>query len=499
LLVVILNRFLNWPDGVDRTFPNVTLKRNTWDDYGFRTTFEATLWIEEDYSIDLGEVKIGREGMKSTTSPVRVEIPEPFSELPPEFFSLGQDRSYYRALEPLSAALQADFANSMRDIPMLGLDRERLEREDVYRISLLRFSTAMAALDAAAERFATVVEARVNRFRFETTLDGARGPHVIPFDFEADAGVPHRINVLVGANGVGKTQVMARLAALLSGFEDSETVKERKASGQTFEVLGSLTPRPSVYAVLAVSFSAFDDFDIPNASESQNFEYSYCGLRLPEGGIADKAALAKRIASAVRSMNDEQKGVLRHVIDAVLPELAEIAVESNKLYNRLSAGQRIVLNIICDVIRRIRERSLVLLDEPETHLHPQLLATFISVLGMILEKYDSFAVIATHSPLAVQQIVAKRVHVIRRMAERLPLVASPSIETFGASLTDITREVFDAIESDRDYRDALDQLLELHGGDAEAVKALFPKGLGLSAEIYLESQASQSPTPRADF
>lgn len=496
MLVVVLNRFLNWPDGIERRFPNVTLKRNSWDDYGFRTTFEATLWLEEDHSVELGELKIGREGMKSTTSSGRVEIPESFDELPLEYFSLGQNRSYYHALESLDGVLRMDFATSLRDIPILGLDREQLELEDVYRISLLRFSTAMAAMDAAAERFAPAVKARVDRFRFEATLDGASGPHVIPFDFEADSGIPHRINVLVGANGVGKTQVMARLAALLSGFEDSETVKERKASGQTFEVLGSLTPRPSLYAVIAVSFSAFDDFDIPTATESQNFEYSYCGLRLPDGRIADKAALAKRIATAVRNMDDAQKDVLRHVIDAVLPELAEIAVESSKLYNRLSAGQRIVLNIICDVIRRIRERSLILLDEPETHLHPQLLATFISVLGLILEKYDSFAVIATHSPLAVQQIVAKRVHVIRRMAERVPSVAPPSLETFGASLTDITREVFDAIESDRDYRDALDQLLEMHGRDAEAIKALFPRGLGMSAEIYLESQASASPAPR---
>jgi predicted ATP-dependent endonuclease of OLD family len=132
---------------------------------------------------------------------------------------------------------------------------------------------------------------------------------------------------------------------------------------------------------------------------------------------------------------------------------------------------------------------LVLIDEPETHLHPQLLATLLTAINSLLEAYDSFSVIATHSAIAVQQVAAKRVHMIRRISETTPDVSSPSIETFGANLTDITREVFDAAENDRDYREALDRLLDAHKGDVEKVKSLFPLGLGLAAEIYLTSQA----------
>jgi ABC-type branched-subunit amino acid transport system ATPase component len=498
LLIVLLNKFHNWPEEHDRVFPHIALKRDLWDDYNFQTTFGAELFISEYHHIDLGQVKIGRRGMKAADPAMRDQLPEISPGLPANHFSLGQDGEYYEMLNSIEPDLRRDFAESMRDIPMLGLTAEEFDNEDVFRISLLRFSSALHAMDTAYQLFDGAPERKIDRFTFEATLEGASKSHVIDFDFRKDLGVPHRMNILVGANGVGKTQVLARLAVLLSGFEERGTEKARKALGQTFEVLGDLKPRPSVYRVIAVSFSAFDDFDIPSASQVGNVDYAYCGLRLTGGGIADKKVLQRRISSAVRSMNEEQKDMLRQVVEAIFPELSNVSLTSIKLYRRLSAGQRIVLNIVCDLLLRIGERSLILLDEPETHLHPALLTTLLSVVAALLDTYDSFAIVATHSPIAVQQVVAKRVHIIRRIADGIPAVGHPPSETFGANLTDITREVFDAAESDRDYRDALDELLKSHGGDADAVRRLFPNGLGTSADIYLDSRAKAVAAKRAE-
>jgi predicted ATPase len=498
LLIVLLNRFHNWPEDQERIFPHIALKYDHWDDYGFKTTFGVELLISEYHRIDLGNVKIGRRGMKITDGPMRQQLPAISPGLPADHFSLGQELDYYKKLEAVAADLRADFAESMRDVPMLGLNLEELDGEEVFGVSLLRFSSAMQAMDTAASLFGPAPERRVDKFTFESTLEGASKPHVIEFDFERDLGVPHRMNVLVGGNGVGKTQVMARLAVLLSGFEERGTEQARRAAGETLQVLGGLTPRPSVYRVIAISFSAFDDFDIPTKSQSDNIDYIYCGLRLPDGGIADNDVLRKRISKAVREMDEEQNDMLRQVVEAIFPEISDVNLRSIKLYRSLSAGQRIVLNIVCDLLLRIGERSLILLDEPETHLHPQLLTTLLSVIAELLEAYDSFAIVATHSPIAVQQVVAKRVHIVRRIANGVPAVAHPPIETFGANLTDIVREVFDAAESDRDYRDALDALLESHGGDADAVRRLFPNGLGMGADIYLESRAKSGRSSRAE-
>jgi ABC-type branched-subunit amino acid transport system ATPase component len=494
LLLVFLNRYHNWPDERTREYPHVALKADSWDDYGFKTQYDVTLYIDQDTRVDLGNVKIGHAVMVPRDRAAKPEWKGYSDGLPADFFSLGQDFEYYERLHKLDRDIQMQFATAMRDIPMLGIDREELEGHEVFRVSLLRFSTAMAALDAASELYNQGREERPRyQFQMEAMLTKGGLPHEVPFDFDPNSLLPGRVNVLVGANGVGKTQLMARLAVLLTRFEDKETIEQRKAAGETFEVLGTLSPRPSFKGVIAVSFSAFDDFEIPKAADVQNFKYAYCGLRGQGGDIASKSAIERRISSAVRKMDARQKNILRLALDLILPDRSgNLEKSANAIYSRLSAGQRIVLNIICDLITNIDRGTLVLFDEPETHLHPQLLATLLSVVNDILVASDSFAVIATHSPIAVQQVPASRVHVVHRIEPGVPAVSKPPIETFGANLSDIIREVFDTVESDRDYRDTLDTLLEKFDGDVGQVEKLFDRGLGLNAQIYLASRRREN-------
>lgn len=519
--IVLLNRFHDWPDGVERTYPCLTLRRNTWNDYGYETLFNtATIRLSDDERFELGSVKIGRFGYTTDDPSMRSALPVELPGLGAEYFSLGQDVDYYERLGKLDPELRTQYAFAMRDIPILGLPITALEKEEVFRVSLLRDSSARQALDELYTRFGHVKE-QVEAFTFSTQLDGAAGPHEIPFDFNEQDGLPHRINVLVGVNGVGKTQVMARLALLMSGFQEEAKAEALRIEGKTSEALGSLSPQPSLYGVIAVSFSAFDDFELPATPASgpadgeraagdrrgqdadnpdpqddpvPEFQYVYCGLREAGGTISQEAGLATRIPDAVRKMSAAQLRLLKHAIGEVMPtrNISADAIDSAEFYRTLSAGQRIVLNIICDLILHIRKRSLILLDEPETHLHPQLLTTLLSLVNDLLVANDSFAVIATHSPIVVQQVLAKRVHKIRRVDGDIPQVSSPEIETFGENLTEIVRSVFDALESDRDYEEVIDRLLERHGRNADRVLALFEGRLGLNAQIYLRSRGAEA-------
>jgi hypothetical protein len=518
--IVLLNRFHDWPDGVERTYPCLTLRRNTWNDYGYETLFNtATIRLSDDERFELGSVKIGRFGYTTDDPSMRSALPVELPALGGEYFSLGQDVDYYERLGKLDPELRKQYAVAMRDIPILGLPIAELEKEEVFRVSLLRDSSARQALDEIYTLFGHVKEP-VEAFTFRTQLDGAAGPHEIPFDFKEQGGLPHRINILVGVNGVGKTQVMARLALLMSGFQEEAKAEALRVEGKTSEALGSLSPQPSLYGVIAVSFSAFDDFELPGKPASEpaageqlpaepaanadgpdpqddpapKFHYVYCGLREAGGTISQEAGLATRIPDVVQKMSAAQRLLLQQAIAEVLPaqNTPDGAIDSIAFYRRLSAGQRIVLNIICDLILHIRKRSLILLDEPETHLHPQLLTTLLSLVNDLLVANDSFAVIATHSPIVVQQVLAKRVHKIRRVDGDIPQVASPEIETFGENLTEIVRSVFDALESDRDYEEVIDRLLERHGRNADQVLALFEGRLGLNAQIYLRSRGVEA-------
>lgn len=493
---VVLDRFKNWPTSApaDTGQLIVTLHRNTWNDYGFLTLFEATLLNGPNaVSTKLGHVKIMRRG-QTTEERTYSLLPTAFTDLDDEFCSLGQDLAFYECLCSVGTDVATTYANSLNDVAFHSQLRSSFENEDAFRVSLLRTSDALEAMEKAAALFGRAEAEKIDFFEVRTQFPGALDEHRLQFDFRPYQGLPHRMSVLVGLNGVGKTALMARLAFLITRFESDAKQQERTAAGETFESLGIIKPRPSLYTVIAVSFSAFDDFELPKVGEVDRYRYVYCGLRKLTGGFRSEAEISSRVITLVGRMSDQQKAYLMHVMPLVLhrddcADFIDQPTRNRNFYRALSAGQRIVLNIICELILSVGERSLILLDEPETHLHPQLLSTLLAVVGDVLKATNSFAIVATHSPIVVQQVPSRSVHVIRRVMDR-PIILHPRIECFGENLTEIVRTVFDAAESDRDYEQVIDELLEANNNQASAVEELFDGMMGLNARLYLQSKVA---------
>ena len=69
----------------------------------------------------------------------------------------------------------------------------------------------------------------------------------------------------------------------------------------------------------------------------------------------------------------------------------------------LSSGQAILAHFVTALMAWIEPNSLILFDEPETHLHPNAVATLFNVFVKILRDNESFAVIATHSPIVCRK------------------------------------------------------------------------------------------------
>ncbi|WP_421800852.1 AAA family ATPase [Granulicella sibirica] len=127
--------------------------------------------------------------------------------------------------------------------------------------------------------------------------------------------------------------------------------------------------------------------------------------------------------------------------------------------------------------------SLVLFDEPETHLHPSLAAALMKCLRLLLQETSSFAVIATHSPVVIQETPSRNVYLVRRNGKSTT-IESTSIETYGENIGIITSEVFDPNASESDYRHTL-QRLSTHSMDE--IDELFAKPLGVQARSYIRS------------
>ena len=127
---------------------------------------------------------------------------------------------------------------------------------------------------------------------------------------------------------------------------------------------------------------------------------------------------------------------LSKLIDNSLPQY-----EILKIIRKMSSGHASVLLIITQLVAKVEEKTLVLLDEPESHLHPPLLSAFVRALSDLLDNRNGVAIIATHSPVVLQEIPRSCVWKIERTG-KITNPYRPSVETFGENVGVLTREVF---------------------------------------------------------
>jgi len=102
-------------------------------------------------------------------------------------------------------------------------------------------------------------------------------------------------------------------------------------------------------------------------------------------------------------------------------------------------------------------RSLFLLDEPETHFNPSWKAKFLSSLRFCFEqeKEDSDEtmremLITTHSPFLISDTNSNYVRVFKKKKKKITC-KKPNFQTLGASINDLTVEIFDKENTIGDY------------------------------------------------
>ena len=129
-----------------------------------------------------------------------------------------------------------------------------------------------------------------------------------------------------------------------------------------------------------------------------------------------------------------------------LSELADLPVDEQEAATRAvfapaSSGHKIVLLTISRLVELVSERTLVLVDEPEAHLHPPLVMALVRALSGLLAHRNGVAILATHSPVVVQEVPKSCVTLMFRTGDDVS-VERPQIETFAENLGVLTREIF---------------------------------------------------------
>ncbi|HCT77517.1 MAG TPA: hypothetical protein DGG94_13070 [Micromonosporaceae bacterium] len=440
------------------------LVTNNWNDYGYYTLF--TLWHGDGQRArEIGTVKIGRLGMDADTDR-RPEPPDVFEVLDEEFFSLGQDASYYEALRDLDGETGQAILRALRDVALDQSLFERVREEHVTRVSLLR----SVQEHTATQQFHRIALGGLTltpyRFSFHSPLlDNDQLPLRLTFAVEPASQPPTNIHVLIGSNGVGKTRLLNLLARAVA----DGGVTEAEVGTVTDDLEGSDRPFANM---ISVSFSAFDPFTpvrVPNGTA-----HAYLSLNRPivddaqPMPLKDHEALAGEFSTSMFGLTAERLQLWLQAIgnlesdplfkDAEISSLAQTrhiggSIQPAEVFQRLSSGHKIVLLTITRLADLVSERTLVLIDEPETHLHPPLLASFMrAVSGLLLDR-NGVAIIATHSPVVLQETPRSCVWKIRRSGS-LVTAERPEIETFGENVGILTREAFGLqVEASGHYRD----------------------------------------------
>lgn len=471
-----------------------------WDDWGkYRTQFQLIVFDAEGELHRVGEVKIGHIGLlpgkeiaESTRAPA---IEHSFDELPEHYFSLGQSENYYETLNTLSSELREQVLLGLRD---LAWDIERfsqVENEDVVSESLLRG----LSLRNVRTKFSRLAKgnAKLTPFKFSYLFprraDNAGQPPDLEFLVTPDSVPLTNVHVVVGRNGAGKTTCMHGLGRALLGVASTEEKPVGTLSAADVDEEWQFS------GLVFVAFSAFDDFEMPPQVEGLKAEL--IGLRnaTPDGTIGRPKTPKQLEDDFAKSLNRCQHGPrekrwLEAVValendplfkEANVGRLVELEGEifheyARTLFKKLSSGHKIVLLTITRLVELVDERTLVLLDEPEGHLHPPLLSSFVRALSDLLIKRNGVAIVATHSPVVLQGVPASCVWLLRRQglesaAER------PEMETFGENVGVLTHAVFGLEVTNTGFHKLISDAVEKDGLDFEGVRAKFESQLGAEA------------------
>ena len=483
----------------------VLLWTDNWDDwFTYSTQYVVFVYDDGGNRHRIGNVKIGQFGMKPEQR--RPDLKEEFEFIGDEFFSLGQDDEYYENLTKLGTDIRDRVLRGLGDIALdsdLGL---RAMNEKVTGVSLLR-SVTKSTVEGQFRRLATG-GARLNEFRFVyTTPPNPRKiteRAVLSFEVKPNSMPPSNIHVLIGRNGVGKTHMLNNM---------SKAIIESEPDEATFGIFECTTDEKSSFAnLVSVTFSAFDPFEpLPNRKDRlEGLPCAYVGLKRPgkntKGGplppktpeklseefgasvlVCSQGARLSRWRRALEMLETDPIFKTNDVASLADPamEEKEIRFAARKLFGKMSSGHKIVLLTITRLVETVEERTLVLLDEPEAHLHPPLLSAFVRSLSDLLVNRNGVAIIATHSPVVVQEVPKSCVWKIRRSG-RSVVVERPEIETFGENVGILTREIFGLEVTDAGFHRLLRESVQSTDTLAQAF-AKFEGELGGEARALIRA------------
>lgn len=474
-------------------YPAFVLVADGWDDFGVESTFDLFYYADITNITHIGSVKIIHKTemtyseMEGNRYKSKIYLPDKFEVLSNEFCSLGQRQEYYSEIKRLFPLNYKSIFWALQDCAIFSEIEDNYLKHKQFN-SLIRENEVEQLL--RQEKY--IIEGQNVKYRYQFSYDftpkyTTDDTISIDFKFDKEGLLANRIYAVIGENGVGKTQLITTLPLDIAN-KKSEL----------------FSPHIPIFSkIIAVSNSFYDNFSIPKPTAS--FNYVYCGLsKLVKGEkeILTPLAMKQRLHKACKEIQKKERiKSLKKILDNILNEdiineLFKIETKEDievitfqydnitPICNKISSGQSTLMYIFCDIVSNIRYDSLLLFDEPETHLHPNAITALMTAIYELLEEYQSYSIISTHSPLIIRELLSRSVYIMERNVN-YPSIKKIGLESFGENLTTLTEEIFGNKEVPKFYKKKIKELIREDYSYDEIVKLLGTNDIPLSLNLTI--------------
>jgi predicted ATPase len=435
-------------------YPCFVFTEDKWNDYGYVTNMTLAYFPDKSEKLIYFEnVKILKRGQNKTWN----SLPDKFTQLPSDFCSLGQTENYYRLLKQTFPKSYYSILLALRDAGLFPRILEQFENEEGFKKSLIRDNH----IEQLLRRIRYMIsDSNTEQYKFSYNYKPPYSENriVINFDFEHKGSIRHRVYAIIGKNGAGKTNILSTLAHELS-LQNPAYLSPQKPHNSKF---------------FTVSYSVFDRFPIPE--DNISFNYVYCGIKRRDGNVMSEDEQKDIFLEAARKIAEREmlndwyltlkNFIAEDLLDPIFgkeePGAQVFSFKEGEFLARrkqFSSGESMLFYILTRIVSEIRFDSLILYDEPETHLHPNAISRLINTIFDLVDRFQSFCILATHSPLVIQEIHARDIIILDREADELR-VRKMSRDSFGENLSVITDEIFNNRDVNKYHLELMRKLVD---------------------------------------
>ncbi|CAG9416895.1 AAA family ATPase [Providencia alcalifaciens] len=393
------------------------------------------------------------------------------------FFTMLRELKQYRELVGVFGTQEAsNILNTIHDITIeydsseLNKNKNAALETDIFNKSFLRNSQSYFAFKNSHAVLKGLEYEKTGLLSSNITFSsGLKGTPTFNFNFDHYSELPKRISVLIGENGVGKSQILKGIALSIINNTTDIFDGEREENDN----------RIKVNRLLAFSMDNADEsvFPVDVGAESKiwykNYNLKNNNLKKVSEAILSLARMDEIILNTTRfDIFFKSISNINNFHEIALPlknskkkciyitDLYSYGEENRLNYYRyvdikkepiryiegksypLSSGEMSFLFYCSEICLNIENGTLVLLDEPEVHLHPAFINKFFALLDSLLDSTGSSAIISTHSVYFIREVFKEQVYVLRKKENGNIEVEKPRLSTFGANIGNISYFVF---------------------------------------------------------